>query len=930
MIPAQHSAEHNNATHTTLCGLWQIWFDADANWVDEPLYLPGTPLADIAIHTPSGGWDALEDSTPITVPAVTDDIRADYHGVSWWSRTITLSGAAHALLHFAAARLRAEVFLDGQLIGYDIEGYTPFDVAIPSHLNIAGEHSLAVRITNPGGSDNWEDLKPIFWSGFTLPSSQDFGGIWQPVHLTQHDGLRIADLWLVCDTGTRSIRISAEIEEVGALSSTVTVYDPDGVELFNQDYAYDQPRHHITETITLDVFRLHGIYDPNLYHVTLTAYYNDHGDSVTKTCGFRKLESSNGGLSYNDDPIYLATSISWGLYPAGPIATAQDIAHEVDAICAFGQNMLTAHRRPANPELIDALDAAGILLYQEPGGLPSLRDRMGCGQWLPDDELACAMAFAKLRIERLWRRDRSRASLVWWNLANECLDVGDGNPGDPAHDLLSVARSCDHSRMTTWTSGWGPSPAYAPFENSMSASFDFHTVLNWPSIWHPQLDTEIAAVRPLTPMPYISGESQNFTSLAGLPELAQEAAAHSPKRRFDNKHIDWYNSLSAELAHVDPKGNLGGAMGFCAATASLQTQGVARLIRHHRANPDCDGLAINGWHSHPLIGTMGIVRVDRKPAVTATQIAAANAPFQVILQDMEYDIAPGDDIHCQPIILNAPHTADLPIQLFLTLNGQEITAPIVSHTDGRRAQPLATVTLSMPKGVTGTQQLVIKGSIGNAQVADDFTIIISPAQHLDATDIHVFDPRKELNGLVSGTAQKWQLWSNGPSLICANNLRIVQTLLDGPPQRCALLMRPELSGATNILGAPGDLAKHGLANQDARFVDVKGDWNGGWAFSTGSSALPSFAHAALWDSPHWRIYPRHMMVGITGEVITGATSFEEADLYDTGILRTGATMAILKKGGHQLLLTSLPLADAARLSPLARAAIGDVLTWLRG
>jgi hypothetical protein len=915
---------------TNLSGQWSIWFDDAADWAAEDIHLPGAPLANILAYIPSGGWSSLAAGEPIFVPAITDDVRAGYYGVSWWSRNITLSGAANALLRFEAARLRVEIFLDGELIGYDIEGYTPFEAAIPQHLNHKGVHRLDVRITNPGGSDNWEDLNPIRWSGKTLPSSQDFGGIWQAVSLIEHDGLRIADVWVRTSLSDQSITVTAELDGDGATHASITVTAPSGEVVSITSYAYPMAKTKISEQVLLDQIILHGVYDPQLYTVALAVSRDAICDVATQTCAFRELAIRNGTLSYNGEPIYLATSISWSLYENGPLGSADEVAREVDAIRQLGQNMLTAHRRPANPALIDALDEAGILLYQEPGGLPALRDRMGCGEWLPESELQSAMAFAKLRIERLWRRDRSRASLVWWNLANECLDVGDGYAGEPAEQLIQTARACDDSRVTTWTSGWGPSPAYGTDDDTRTASFDFHTVLNWPSIWHPQLDAEIAAVRPETPMPYISGESQNFGSLAGLGALAKAATQRIVKRDADRRLIDWNTALEADLAMVDPDGNLGGVDGFCGHTAETQTKGVARLIRHHRANPDCDGLAINGWHSHSKIGTMGIVRADRALAVDAAPIAAANAPVQVMLRGMRYDAAPGSTMRLQPVLLNAPHVSDLPYRLDIMLEKKPLGTPIIGHTDGARSEALEEITIALPADAEGLLSLEIVGQIGDMHVSDSFRILATPNTQFDLNGIDLFDPRDELASWGGDRATGWKLGATAPALICANNLRMVQTLLDGRARRSAILMRPELPGASNIMGALGDLAKHGLAAPDARFVDVKGDWNGGWAFSTGRAELPSLSNPCLWTSRHWRIFPRYMMVGLSGDVITGATSFEEATLYDTGLLRTAATTTIVKKNGCELLLTTLPLIDSLSKSPLARAVLADITNWLRG
>ncbi|WP_421724959.1 glycoside hydrolase family 2 TIM barrel-domain containing protein [Bauldia sp.] len=911
---------------TDLCGPWQIWFDDEADWESGPVHLPGTPLTAIQSNPPSGGWDNLANGEPITVPAVTDDVRADYIGVSWWSRTITLAGRSNAVLAFAAARLRAEVFLDGELIGHDIEGYTPFEIAIPDHLNMAGDHQLAVRITNPGGSDNWEDLFPIRWAGMVLPSSHHFGGIWQPVHLHEHDGLRIADLWVRTALADQTISVTGEIEGEGATRARITVTAPDGEIAFDRSYDYDEPCTRIAETVSLDQISVHEVLAPRLYRVRLEVGRDEVSDACEKTSAFRELDIRDGKLLFNGRPIYLATSISWSLYFNGPIATPEEIDSEVSAIKAMGQNMVTAHRRAANPELIDALDAAGLLLYQEPGGVPSLRERFGGGHWLPEQDLETALAFAELRIARLWRRDRSRPSLVWWNLANECLDPGDGDPGAPAHRLLAVARDNDDSRITTWTSAWNPTPLYTPDTDEPGTTFDFHAVLNWPSMWHQQMEAEIAAIRPPGDMPYVAGESQNFTSLAGLEALAEKAADRRVKRRFDGKVLSWKTTFDEDLTAVDPDKRLGGADALIAATARVQSHGVAKLVRHHRANADCDGLAINGWHSHPLIGTMGILRVDRRPAVNTDAIAEANAALQIVLTGVDHDVAAGDEIRLTPVVLNAEAVADLTIDVTVAIDGDS-GARIAGRTSGDRRQILDPVTFAAPARASSIVHLDAVGTIGDAPVAETIEIAVSDPGKPSCADIDVFDPRRALAGIVERPGAPWRLGSTRPTLICANNMRLIHTLFAGGPRRAAVLLRPDLPGAS-VRSVPGDLARLGVARRDARYINVLGDWNGGWAFDTGHQLLPSLGTASIWNSPQWRLFPRQMMWGLEGEILTGAISFEGAGVFETGDLRIGATTVILRSEGNEVLVTTLPLTEAARTSPLARSVISDIVNWL--
>lgn len=350
------------ASRSDLAGTWMLSFDEDAAWQDAVLHLPGTPLDEIDATPPSAGWNSLEDGTPVTVPCVTDAVRPGYHGVSWWSRDIELRQADEVRLLFRAARLMVEIYLDQQLIGYDLEGYTPFEVIIPAHLATQGVHRLDVRVTNPGGSDNWEDLNPIAWAGRKLPSSQDFGGIWQTVFLEHTHGARIDDLWVrsnpSCDKALVEVACACKFEG----SVRLTLVDPVGQTLDALELPVRMGRHTVRAEFDVSDPPRYDIGQPNLHRVCAELLAGDAQDAREQAFGFRVFDHVDDRIELNGREIYMKTAISWSMYSGGPTADANELADEVDAIAAFGQNALTAHRRCANPELIDALERQGLLL----------------------------------------------------------------------------------------------------------------------------------------------------------------------------------------------------------------------------------------------------------------------------------------------------------------------------------------------------------------------------------------------------------------------------------------------------------------------------------------------------------------------------------------------------------------------------------------
>lgn len=127
-------------------GGWSLWLDKEASWQNDRLYLPHeiTDLSLLPVNVPTGGWQTLShnpDAVPVEVPGtveeyltVTDNPRPEnFRGVSWWYRKITIPADQQKkrfIIYFESVRMRAEVYLDGKLVAYDLIGETPFHVDI--------------------------------------------------------------------------------------------------------------------------------------------------------------------------------------------------------------------------------------------------------------------------------------------------------------------------------------------------------------------------------------------------------------------------------------------------------------------------------------------------------------------------------------------------------------------------------------------------------------------------------------------------------------------------------------------------------------------------------------------------------------------------------------------------------------------------------
>ncbi len=164
---------------------WHAKLDPEAAWRDDTLYLPKdlpADLSDLPYNTPTGGWSALDQggSKEVSVPMTIDEYFlegvniASYEGVSWVWRTFEAPEDIDGKLLFlnvAKARMRAEIFINEELVAYDVVGETPFSFEVSEFVKAGEQNQIAVRLTNPGGRRGWNDNSDLFWGEYCFSSN---------------------------------------------------------------------------------------------------------------------------------------------------------------------------------------------------------------------------------------------------------------------------------------------------------------------------------------------------------------------------------------------------------------------------------------------------------------------------------------------------------------------------------------------------------------------------------------------------------------------------------------------------------------------------------------------------------------------------------------------------------------------------------------
>ena len=526
---------------------WHLWPDTQAQWKNDDLYLPeDVDLAKLPVNPPTGGWSALDGTKGITVtlpstveehywgkfglrPYARDEYtyggrdpevrNGNYEGVSWWWHTVDVPASFSGklvLLYVRGERQRAEIYVNHQLVGYNIIEETSFDCDISNALLPGKPNQIAIRITNPGGWMDWQDFQTITWGKYTFQRSHGFGGLDRGLTLTAHDPVYLADTWVLNTPEPRTITAHALVRNTSAQPETATVHfqvtDPNGgAVLAEKEMKLIIPAGQTAEAaqeINYPSAQLWDLKTPRLYnmHSALTVQGGPPmSDAADRSFGFRWFEprgiGQQAGLYLNGRRVRLYTAISWGFWGMNGLWPTPDLAEkEVRDAKELNMDMLNFHRDIGKEEVLAQQDKLGLLRYMEPGG-----GLFAIGKPLPNkspDPTApldttgnggkpesFGERYMEAKILRMVTQFRSHPSMVIFMIQNE-TEPDLTNP--KVFHMLREMHALDPSRVIATKSGisplhqaWFPPYAANPMYDDgtgYSGWHDEHTV-GGPGVW---------------------------------------------------------------------------------------------------------------------------------------------------------------------------------------------------------------------------------------------------------------------------------------------------------------------------------------------------------------------------------------------------------------------------------------------------------------
>jgi beta-galactosidase len=322
--------------------------------------------------------------------------------VGWYRRVFELDEAdknKRISLEFDGAYREVMVVLNGFYIGRHSGGYDPFRFDVTTFANPVGRNVLLVRV-DATSSDGW------FYEGAGI-----YRHVWlvktNPVHVKQWGTLVSSEL----KPGSAALSIRTELvnDTPGARDARVvsTILDPDGKEVGKAVTASASiaagGEQALEQQIAVSRPRLWSLEERNLYSlVTDVRSGGDVVDRYVTHFGIRSIKMDpSRGLLLNDKAVKVKGTCNHQDHAGLGVALPDSVQQfRIRKLKEMGSNGLRTSHNPPTPELLDACDEQGMLVFAETRMMSSNPEGLA-------------------QFENLVRRDRNHPSVFMWSMGNE-------------------------------------------------------------------------------------------------------------------------------------------------------------------------------------------------------------------------------------------------------------------------------------------------------------------------------------------------------------------------------------------------------------------------------------------------------------------------------------------------------------------------------
>ncbi|MCP3939402.1 MAG: beta-glucuronidase [Actinomycetia bacterium] len=350
-----------------------------------------------------------------------------YEGSMWFRRrfgTPELADGRRSFVHFGAVNHSATVFLNGRRLAEHEGGFGPFCVEVTESLDRdGGDNALIVRVNNRREPDGIPTTRTDWFN---------YGGITRDVTLLDVPSTFVRDAFVQLDPADPTIIVAQVwLDGSDAQQNVDILFDGVLVSGVRTDAdGFGEVRFAVPEGLSL-----WSPSDPVLYDVALRA----ETDEVRDRIGFRTIATDGSTILLNGEPVFLAgialhdEAIGSNTHRVSNVEQAREILGHAKAL---GSNFVRLGHYQHNEHTVRACDELGLLAW---GELPVY--------WGIDWDSESTLANGKDQLTELIVRDRNRAAVALWSVANETRPVENRNRF--LRSLIDHARELDQTRLIT-------------------------------------------------------------------------------------------------------------------------------------------------------------------------------------------------------------------------------------------------------------------------------------------------------------------------------------------------------------------------------------------------------------------------------------------------------------------------------------------------
>lgn len=345
-----------------------------------------------------------------------------YEGTIWYRRTfnyVKSNPTNRLFVNFGAANYESDVYLNKKKLGKHIGGFTPFQYEITQSVKDS-LNSLIVRVDNKRKREAVPTLNTDWWN---------YGGLTRDVMVVEVPETFISDYFIQLKKGNLN-QVQGYVKLNGTRKKQkIHIEIPE----LKSNFEFDTNEEGIaTIDFPLKKLELWTPEKPKLYQVVIAS----ETDKTTEKIGFRSIEAKGTEILLNGSSMFLRGICMHEENPirGGRAYSAEDARMLLNWAKELNCNYVRLAHYPHNEYMARLADEMGILLWEE---IPVYWTILWENQPTFDN--------AKNQLTELIDRDKNRASVIIWSMANE-TPVGDARTSF-LKKLAETARNMDNTRL---------------------------------------------------------------------------------------------------------------------------------------------------------------------------------------------------------------------------------------------------------------------------------------------------------------------------------------------------------------------------------------------------------------------------------------------------------------------------------------------------